>query len=127
MFHVLHLLKMAEPLLSNDALIANDDTSNNKLLESNEFGLSPRNLQIHVDGSLNQPSIHLQETRDVSFITKLYLLLWKNYKSQFYRRKKPYICKLTFPIFIMVILGLIARSMHSQYINKFIAHTKHIL
>ena len=46
-------------------------------------------------------------TNDVSFATKIYLLTWKNFKSQVQRRRGACAFKILFPAIIMCIIGAI--------------------
>ena len=79
------------------------------LLQDSGYVISPEMDQMNPKYS-HSSNIKLIHKKDVSLTTKVGLLIWKNYKSQFYRRKMSYICKLTFPLIIMLILGFIALS-----------------
>ena len=97
------------------------------LLQADIYDLSPK-INDFDKRYTSSHTIKLMDTRDVSFTTKLKLLLWKNYKSQ-YRKKwcyqhkwcyryqcgficqYPYFCKLLFPLVVMVLLGLIASGL----------------
>eukprot|EP01083_Nonionella_stella_P193083 713449_1 len=51
--------------------------------------------------------INVSETEDVSFVSMVRLLLWKNMKSQCQRRKKSWITKILIPILFTCILALL--------------------
>ena len=54
---------------------------------------------------------------DVSFLTKVYLLTWKNYKSQVIRRWKAWFFKMLFPPVIMLLIGLLSTLSNVSNIN----------
>lgn len=56
-------------------------------------------------------------TEDVSFTSKVYLLVWKNYKSEVQRRKKAFACKILFPALIMILIGLLRNESKITTVN----------
>lgn len=61
-----------------------------------------------VNNNSNAPATKFESlTQDVSFSTKLWLILWKNAKIQCLRRPKSFCVKLSLPFCIMLIMLLI--------------------
>ena len=79
---------------------AGGTTTGGKEEAKNDVELQPLNN----DGQTNNFKSY---TADVSFVTKVRLLLWKNFKIQMLRRPISCCCKACIPILIMMIMGLI--------------------
>eukprot|EP00486_Rosalina_sp_Unknown_P000997 CAMPEP_0201566782 /NCGR_PEP_ID=MMETSP0190_2-20130828/6860_1 /ASSEMBLY_ACC=CAM_ASM_000263 /TAXON_ID=37353 /ORGANISM="Rosalina sp." /LENGTH=1780 /DNA_ID=CAMNT_0047985985 /DNA_START=1581 /DNA_END=6920 /DNA_ORIENTATION=- len=81
----------------------NNESNNAPLLISNGDRYNGNNYGSHAQKS--QSSHNLIETEDVSFCSMITWLLWKNYKSQFQRRKVSWIIKMMLPVVFTLILG----------------------
>eukprot|EP01084_Bolivina_argentea_P171015 296294_1 len=58
---------------------------------------------------LQQEQYPIQSTtNDVSTITQIRLITWKNYKTQIARHKCAYCCKMCCPLFFILIMGFVA-------------------
>lgn len=63
----------------------------------NDVELQPLNN----DGQTDNFAVY---TSDVSFMTKVRLLLWKNFRIQIIRRPLACCCKIAIPLFVMLIM-----------------------
>eukprot|EP01084_Bolivina_argentea_P043552 80231_1 len=69
------------------------------------------------DKSVPHSRSNLIETEDVSFFGMVGWLLWKNYKSQFQRRKKSWIVKMLLPVIFTLILGALRTAFTTDNVD----------
>eukprot|EP01084_Bolivina_argentea_P173996 301399_1 len=110
-----HTIEPADVAAAFDDTEANGRTTTkqtpttNTTTETTETTVTtPANVELEalVDDNKTNASDFQVLTRDVTFTTKVKLLLWKNIKIQFLRRPKSCCCKCCIPVFIMLLMAM---------------------